>query len=499
MLSVLCPDVLNNQLGGLPIRSEYISTNDTKMAMQPDTTGIMPESECLCIQPTGKPSTTTGFDDSFSSKTSPRRRKGKSWSFGALWERVVHGKENKALKCISKDNEHEYERLSHIDDKYMSSNEKRMTIESAKPESERVFIQPTPKSSTTEFDDSKLPYPPKTLLPLREGQVSSLGEKVAHGKQDKPLKYPSKDNEHEYEQLIQSDEEYQLSQSDEEYIKMAMESVKPESERLFIQPTENPSTTTGFDDSSSEKLLHRHEDKVWPLWVLWERISDAMKHKPLDPVSKDDEHEEEQLSQQDDEYISSNKENTAMEPDTTGIKPESESLLIQSTQNPLTTGFDDSKLPLAPKALLPHRCEGQGRPLGANMGGEAGEKKGKVVVRFPYKVKEEGKGEQFDRMKDESFEWDDDDEPLSDDEDYPQDGWVGNGDQIADLVLILRWARAYRVSVQIAGRMLNMKPEIVNKALEVKAKSATDPNGKEEALLLGTKPVIKNWWKLGSI
>lgn len=457
----------------------------------------MPQSDRWFIHPTEKASTTTGFDDSVSSNTSPRRRKGKLWPFGALWERVAHGKENQAPKCISKDKELEYEQLSHIDDEYISSNETKMTMESVKPESESLFIQPTPKSSTPEFDDSELPSSPKTLLHRREGQVppvgGPLGEIVAHGKENEPLDYFSKDNEHEY---------VQVSQSDEEYIRMAMDPAKPERERLFIQPTENPSTTTTrFDDSSSEPLLHRQEDEVWPLWILWERIIDRMKNKPLSPLSKGDEREDEQLSQQDDEYISCNEKNMAMEPDKTEIKPESGNLLIQSTQNPSTTGFDDSKLSLAPKTLLPHRCERQGRQgrsLGANMERAADEKK-KTVVRFPYKVKEEEKGEQFYRMKDGPFESDDDDELLSDDEDYSQDSWIGNGDQMADLVLVLRWARAYRVSVEIAGNMLNMKPEIVKKALEVKAQSATDPNGEEEALLLRNKPVIKNWWKLGPI
>ena len=487
------------QLEGLPIRSEYISTNDTKMAMEPDTTEIVPESEHLFIQPTENPSTTE-LDNSFSSKTLPHRRKGKLWPFWTLWERIAHGKENKALKRLSKDNEHEYEQFSHINDEYISSNETSMTMESAKHGSERVFIQPTPKSSTTGFQNSKMLFSSKMLLHRRKRQVPPLGERVAHGKENKPLIYLSKDNEHEYEQVSQSDKEY-ISSS---LTKMAMESVKPERERLFIQPTEKPSsstkTTTGFDDSSSETILHRHEDEVWPLWTLWERITNRMENKPLNLVSKDEEHEDKQLSQQDDEYISSNKTKMAMEPDTTEIKPESEPLFTQSTQNPSMTGFDDSKLPSTPKKLIPHRCEGQGRqwiPFGASMERAADGKK-KMADKSPYKY-EEDMGEQF-KMEDKSFESedDDDDEPVSDDEDYLQDGWVGNGDQMADLVMILRWARAYRVSIEIAGRMLNMKPEIVNKALEIKELS-TDPNAEVEAILLQNKPIIKSWWKLGPI
>lgn len=468
------------------------------MAMEPDTTEIMPESERLVIQPTEDPSTTE-FDDSFSSKTLPHRRKGKLWPFSTLWERIARGKENKALKRLSRDNEHEYRQLSHINDEYISSNETSMTMESAKHESERAFIQPTPKSLTTGFQSSKMPFSSKMLLHRRKRQVPPLGERVAHGKENKPLIYLSKDNEHEYEQVSQSDKEY-ISSS---LTKMAMESSKPERERLFIQPTEKPSsstkTTTGFDDSSSKTILHHHEDEVWPLWTLWERIADRMENKPPNQVSKDEEHKDKQLSQQDDEYISSNKTKMATEPDTTEIKPRSEPLLIQSTQNPSMTEFDDSKLPFAPKTLIPHGCEGQGRqwvPFGANMERAADAKK-KMADKIPYKH-EEDMGGQF-KMKDKSLESeDDDDEPLLDDEDYLQDGWVGNADQMADLVMILRWARAYRVSIEIAGRMLNMKPAIVNKALEVKAQS-TDPNSQEEAILLQNKPTIKNWWKLGPI
>lgn len=366
--------------------------------MEPDTTEIMSERQHL-TQPTEKPST-TGFDDSSSPKTLRQRRKGKVW--WALWERVAIGKENKALKQLSKDNEHEYEPLSQMNDDYISSNE----------------------------------------------------------------------------------------------TKMAMEPVKPESERLFIQPTEKPSTT-GFDDSSSSSktLLPRREEEVWPLWILWERITQGTENKPLKTLSNDGEHEDEQLSHMDDEYISSNEKNTAMEPDTTEIKPESERLLIQSTENSSSTGFGDSKLPFLPKTLSLHRREGQGPPLAANRERAADGKK-KMALKFPYK-EEEDKDEQF-RMDYESFE-SDDDEPLeSDDENSTQDGWLGNGDQMADLVLVLRWARSYRVSIEVAGRMLKMSPEIVDRALKVHAQS-TDPSAQEEAVLLRTKPVIKNWWKLGPI
>lgn len=376
--------------------------------MEPGTTEIMSERQHLLTQPTEKPST-TGFDNSSSPKTLRQRRKGKVW--WALWEKVAIGKENKALKQLSKDNEHEYEPLSQMNDDYISSNE----------------------------------------------------------------------------------------------TKMAMEPVKPESERLFIQPTEKPSTT-GFDDpsssSSSKALLPSREKEEWPLWFLWERIIQRTENKPLKTLSNDGEHEDEQLSPMDDEYISSNEKNMAMEPDTTEIKPESERLLIQSTENSSSTGFGDSKLPFPPRTSSLPRREGQGPPLAANRERAADGKK-KMALKFPYK-EEEDKDEQF-RMDYGSFESDDDepfesddDEPLeSDDEHSTQDGWVGHGDQTADLVFILRWARSYRVSIEVAGRMLKMSPEIVDRALKVHAQS-TDPSAQEE-VLLRTKPVVKNWWKLGPI
>lgn len=356
--------------------------------------------------------------------------------------------------------------------------------------------QPTEKPSTTGFDDSSSP---KTLRQRRKGKVWwALWEKVGIGKENKALKQLSKDNEHEYEPLSQMNDDYISSNE----TKMAMEPVKPESERLFIQPTEKP-LTTGFDDpssssssSSSNTLLPRREEEECPLWFLWERIIQRSENKPLKTLSNDGEHEDEQLSPMDDEYISSNEKNMAMEPDTTEMNPESEPLLIQSTENSWSTGVDDSRLPFPPKTSSLHRREGQGPPLAANRE-RAADGKEKMALKFPYKEEEEeDKDEQF-KVDYGSFE-SDDDEPLeSDDENSTQDGWVGHGDQTADLVFILRWARSYRVSIEIAGRMLKMSPEIVDRALKLQAQS-TDPSAQEE-VLLRTKPVIKNWWKLGPL
>lgn len=394
-----------------------------------------------------EPDTITEFDASSSSKTSHhRRRKGKVW--WALWEKVSFGKENKPLKHLSKDNEHEYEQLSQMNDEYISSNE---TMELVKPESERLFIQPTPKSSTPEIDDSKLSSSSRPLLHRREGQGWPLWERAADVKENRSLNHLSKDDEDEDEQLNHQDDKHISFNETRMAMKPDSTEIKPESERLFIQPTEKPSTA-GFDDSSSIKtVIHRREVEEWPLRNHWEGIPYGAENKPLEYLSRDGEHENDQLSHMDDEYVSFNETNMAMESDTTEIKPESERLL-------------------------------------------------NTALNFPYK--EEGDKDGQFRMDDESLE-SDDDEPLDSDDDEllewideksPQDGWLGNGDQKADLVLVLRWARAYRVSIEGAGRMLKKGPEIVNRALKVHA----NPKA-EEALLRRSKPVIKNWWMLGPI
>lgn len=154
---------------------------------------------------------------------------------------------------------------------------------------------------------------------------------------------------------------------------------------------------------------------------------------------QDEELSDEELSDEDEEYFSSNE---YMEPDTTEIKPSS------------------------PKTFF-HRHEGQASPLARE---RAADGKMDIPPRRRLPVIEED---------DEFLESDDEDEEG---ESSTQDGWLGNGDQTADLVLLLRWARSYRVSVQVAGRMLNMKPEIVNRAVMVRAQS-TDPNAKEDVVV----------------
>lgn len=389
-----------------------------------------------------EPDTITEFDASSAAKTSRhRRRKGKVW--WALWEKVSFGKDNKPLKHLSKDNEHDYEQLSQMNDEYISSNETRMAMEPVKPESERLFIQPTPKSSTPEIDDSKSSSSPRPLLHRREGQGWPLWERAADGKENKSLNHLSKDDEDEDEQLSHQDDKYISFNETRMAMKPDTTEIKPESERLFIQPTENPSTA-GFDDSSSIKtVIHRGEGEEWPLRKNWGRIPHGAENKPLQYLSKDGEHADDQLSHMDDEYSSSNETNMAMESDTTEFKPESGRLL-------------------------------------------------KTALEFPYK--EEGDKDGQFSMDDESIESLLDELLLSDDENSTQDGWLGNADQKADLVLVLRWARAYRVSIEVAGRMLNRAPEIVSRALRVHANPKV-----EEALLRRSKPVIKTWWKLGPI
>lgn len=316
--------------------------------MEPDATGIL--------------------SDNSSSPKTQRRRKGKVW--WALWEKTPFGKENKAPKNLSKDGGHEDDQFSHI----ISSNETNMPIEPVKPESEPLFIQPTPKSWTSGIDDSKLSSSSRPLLRRREAQVWHLEEGAADGKENKSLDHLCKDDE---------DANKQLNHQDNEYI-------------------------------SSNETNMAIEPGTPPLWFLWERLVQTVlgaENKPFEEhLSKDGEHE--------------------------------------------------------------------------------GEHENEQALKFPYKEGGDKDG-QF-RMDDES---DDDDEPLeSDDENSTQDDWLGNADQIADLILVLRWSRSYRVSIEAAGKVLNKKPGIVKRALKIRAQP-----DKEEALLLENKPVIGKWWKLGPI
>ena len=531
--------------------------------MEPHTTEIMTEGERLFIQPTEKPSTTKSDDSSFP-KTLLHRREGQ---VSSPWEGAVDGKENKHPKSVSKDDEYEDNQLSHQDDEYISSNETRLAMEPVKPESEYVFIQRTPKSSTTEFDNSKLSSSPKTLLHRREEQVSPLGWGAAGGKGKEPMRYPSNDDdsndddeeEHEGEQLSDQDDEYISSNETMMAKEPGTTKIMSESERLFIQPTQKPWTTeldyfelpSSNEASSSKTLLHRREGQVSPLG--WGAAGGKGKGKePMRYFSNDfdDKHKDEQLSHQYDEYISSNETKIEMEPETTEI----ESLLIHPTQSASTTGFqgsDDSDLQFFPKTLF-HRRKGHVTPLVVNTkraveGKESmappqdeednskqfrKDKKEQFSMdkkeQFKMDKKEQfrmDKKEQFgmdkngqssmdkngqssmdkngqssmDKNKQSSMDKDEqsrafldsDDELESDDEPSAQDGWVGDGDQMAALILTLRWARAYRVSIQVAGRMLKMGPEIVNRALWVEA---TD-----EPIVLRVRPVIRHWLKLGPL
>lgn len=171
----------------------------------------------------------------------------------------------------------------------------------------------------------------------------------------------------------------------------------------------------------------------------------------------------------------------AMEPGTIETKPKSERVLIQPTREP--SAYSHESRLSCPKTSL-HR-DGQ-EPL-ANRERAAGRNK-----HEPLKCssKDEDEDEQLSI-----------DESLESDEETPTDGWLGNEDQMADLVLVLRWAQAYRVSVEGAGRMLRMKPEIVNRAVEVHAQSTSegDPNAREGVVGRRTRPVIKHWVRLGPL
>lgn len=168
-----------------------------------------------------------------------------------------------------------------------------------------------------------------------------------------------------------------------------------------------------------------------------------------------------------------------MKPGTTETKSESERLFIQPAQKP-STNSDDSRLS-SPK-ILRHR---EREASIANREKVAGRKEHQPLKCPSFK--DEGEDEHLSLN-----------ESLESDEETPIQGWLGNEDQVADLVLILRWAHAYRVSIEGAGRMLNMKPEIVDRALIVHAQppSDRDPNLGEGAVVRRAKPVIKHWVRL---
>lgn len=166
----------------------------------------------------------------------------------------------------------------------------------------------------------------------------------------------------------------------------------------------------------------------------------------------------------------------ALEP-TIESKPESERVLIQPLQE---TSISLGKLgSQSDKTLLHH----DGQPPPANGEPAAGRNEHK-----PPGSHSKDKDEQLSMN-----------EPVDSDEDT--DGWVGNGDQLADVDLVLRWARAYRLSIGEAGMMLNMQPEIVNRAVAVHAQSTSgcDPNAGEAGVRRSTRPAIKNWVKLGPL
>lgn len=168
-----------------------------------------------------------------------------------------------------------------------------------------------------------------------------------------------------------------------------------------------------------------------------------------------------------------------MGPGTTETKSESEHVLIQPSQE-ASISSDDSRSP-SPKKTLLHRDE---QPPPAN-----GEKGAGQNEHEPLRSPSED--EQLLSM----------DESLDSDENIPTHGWLGNEDQMADLVLVLRWAQAYRVSIEGAGRMLKMQPEIVNRAAAVHAQSTSgsDPNARAGVVFRPPRPVIRHWVRLGPL
>lgn len=170
-----------------------------------------------------------------------------------------------------------------------------------------------------------------------------------------------------------------------------------------------------------------------------------------------------------------------MGPGTTETKPESERVLIQSSQE-APTSSDDSRSP-SPKKTLLHR-DGQPSPVNGEKG--AGQNEHESLG-----TPSEDEDEQLLSM----------DESLDSDEDIPPHGWLGNEDQMADLVLVLRWAQAYRVSIEGAGRMLKMQPEIVDRAAAVHAQSTSGsaPNARAGVVFRSPRPVIRHWVRLGPL
>lgn len=170
-----------------------------------------------------------------------------------------------------------------------------------------------------------------------------------------------------------------------------------------------------------------------------------------------------------------------MGPGTTETKSESEHVLIQPSQE-ASISSDDSRSP-SPKKTLLHRDE---QPPPAN-----GEKGAGQDEHEPLRSPSEDEDEQLLSM----------DESLDSDQNIPTHGWLGNEDQMADLILVLRWAQAYRVSIEGAGRMLKMQPEIVNRAAAVHAQSTSgsDPNARARVVFRPPRPVIRHWVRLGPL
>lgn len=192
-----------------------------------------------------------------------------------------------------------------------------------------------------------------------------------------------------------------------------------------------------------------------------------------------------------------------MEPGTTEkTKPESERMLIQTSYE-TSTSSDDSRSPSSStkKTLLLH---GDGQPLLPHENEEP------AVGRNEHEASslgiipsEEDEDEQLESLVDSDEEEEDDDPTTTTTTTTTHGCWLGNEDQMADLVLILRWAHAYRVSIEGAGRMLKMQPEIVNRAAEVHAQQSTssgcDRDAREAGVAPSTRPVIKHWVRLGPL
>lgn len=170
----------------------------------------------------------------------------------------------------------------------------------------------------------------------------------------------------------------------------------------------------------------------------------------------------------------------AMEPGTTEFKPESERVFIQPSQADSTSSDDSGSQ--SDKTLL-HRDK---QPLSANGEPAAGRNENEPMGSSIS----EDDGDQLSIAESHDLV-----------DDISTHGWVGNEDQMADLILLLRWAQAYRVTIEEAGRMLKMQPEIVSRAAVVHAQSASGcgPHAGEWGVGRSTRPVIKHWMRLGPL